>query len=1235
MCNKNKLFFVVWVVLRVLFVSALCLTPLLGPIIHADDHVSEISLDKIQKQLNSMVELLQKNSMILPESTIKVEIKEDNEVRTVAKDAGAIVVSTGMLSFLKNIHQMAGVLAHALARIESGDHQGGNKFEDPSTEAAIEADERAIKMMHEAGFSANQFVKYLKRWKNEMYDASLHEKLLYAISGNDGEIQGENALDDRISEVGNPKKKNSEDIRKYFSDLQTYLSENKFLNSERGDLEGKSSPSLTIKQLDFEVVRIKNLTSTPLEQVSALAEYLKEFAAELTDQDHDRSNAKQQNQIEDGWIYEKFLKLLGDRSEIELAQSMPVDEHSRASQFIVNRLTSKEDSLIFRTPGDQQEGADPEKFNDLRRFLESYLKHLPEERSFRLQAALLLHPEMRRGFFSVEPVEAVKLYMTLDAFGFSKISLKDMRLALQDDLVSKSPEPNNSKFVEWVFHDFFELIFKAEVDGEHRIVKIPYPGNVTQDKKIFEEMKSIFPKEYEGRFDGMIHDLEKLPNLREPSPVKVSPVITFQEAEDNLDLTNKKLAEVVMESFFEKVFRGYSFPVNFEAKNIYVTESEGLSKPEIYFATDDRIISFPLPTGHANFWDHLADVLVRVNQPIEKRNTELIFDSLKNLVNTSLGKVEGIMGEKSSVPEKLSKLFDASKNIQGGVPREDFSNFIKAFGSIHEFAQIQEYELNRARMIRVITGGDFINPHAGLGHAYGSPRRGEKTKYEEHMDPRRLLEETMENPDKKTTALRKGKDILFTLYEKQIMDRKTKKLFYHTVFINHGDADRSTQFPGQLTPDAAPAIQNIRAALKLDEKVEKQLEQWLAVDRAMPELTEIFQASFEPDLPKRISKHLAEFKDVGAFTIVRAEEILYEISSREWDSRLENDAKQLGQPTTESLLGLGIRKTLAESHYKVGNSQPLKMVGGDPEDVAKPLFYQPTILEESLLTPELLKAIEKVRLVLDLDKRTEAQLKTLLSERTESGKSFLFELKAIMRSAKLHPFRKERFMQHLNDIKDGGRFARASALEILNELSSREIDNRMKNNPEVLIQQLTKRRVLEVGAAQIKRIVDVLGGRASSKIAHSMHTVFTVAAMHMFTEYYYTGKTDPKYAVLSLLNAPEFWISMQASSIGALIVPKRFSRLSNISPGMEKFAKVLQPMTQNLAVLVTWDIATAYATRAMNGLSKDGKLLTISEIFDSPRLLRHYIGNLFKVVADPNVATEIFPHLFKYRWRSA
>jgi hypothetical protein len=167
------------------------------------------------------------------------------------------------------------------------------------------------------------------------------------------------------------------------------------------------------------------------------------------------------------------------------------------------------------------------------------------------------------------------------------------------------------------------------------------------------------------------------------------------------------------------------------------------------------------------------------------------------------------------------------------------------------------------------------------------------------------------------------------------------------------------------------------------------------------------------------------------------------------------------------------------------------------------------------------------------------------------------------------------------------------------------------------------------------RIVTVLGKRASSHIARSMHTVFTVAAMHMFTEVYYTGKTDPKDAVLSLLDAPEFWVSMQASSIGALIVPKKFTRLSNISPGMEKFAGVLQPMVQNLAVLVTWDIATAYATRAMEGLTKDGKPLTMTKIFDDNRLLKRYLKNLFSVVADPQTAVDIFPHLFEYRWLSA
>jgi hypothetical protein len=283
------------------------------------------------------------------------------------------------------------------------------------------------------------------------------------------------------------------------------------------------------------------------------------------------------------------------------------------------------------------------------------------------------------------------------------------------------------------------------------------------------------------------------------------------------------------------------------------------------------------------------------------------------------------------------------------------------------------------------------------------------------------------------------------------------------------------------------------------------------------------------------------------------------------------------------------------------------------------------------------KAIKTYLKTFSLSMRSQKKLISKLSKLQNTRTPNVFSLTKILLSTPgLQPSEKGRIRESLAQVPDN---KRGDTLFVLNQITTDEIHHRVKNSR---FYRSSLSDTFDTLAYQAKnaaqgsvRIMTVLGEKASTKIAHSIHTVFTVAAMHMFTEYYYTGETNPKKAVLSLLDAPEFWISMQASQIGALIVPKKFTRLSSISPGMEKFAGVLQPMVQNLAVLVTWDIATAYATRAMQGLTKEGELLTMTEIFDDSRLLKRYIRNLFSVVADPKAASEIFPHLFKYRWLSA
>jgi len=283
------------------------------------------------------------------------------------------------------------------------------------------------------------------------------------------------------------------------------------------------------------------------------------------------------------------------------------------------------------------------------------------------------------------------------------------------------------------------------------------------------------------------------------------------------------------------------------------------------------------------------------------------------------------------------------------------------------------------------------------------------------------------------------------------------------------------------------------------------------------------------------------------------------------------------------------------------------------------------------------QAIKTYLKAFSLSMSSQEKLITKLSKLQKQGEPSAFSIaKVLLATPGLEPVEKGRLRESLSLIPE---LHRGDILFVLKQVSKDETHHRVKNGR---FYQSSLMDNLDTLAYQAKnagqntvRIVGVLGKKASTKIAHSLHTVFTVAAMHMFTEVYYTGKTDPKNAVLHLLDSPEFWISMQASSIGALIVPKKLTRLSSISPGMEKFAGVLQPMMQNLAVLVTWDIATAYASRAMQGLTRDGKPLTMTQIFDSSILLRRYMRNLFSVVADPKAAKEIFPHLFKYRWLSA
>jgi len=305
-------------------------------------------------------------------------------------------------------------------------------------------------------------------------------------------------------------------------------------------------------------------------------------------------------------------------------------------------------------------------------------------------------------------------------------------------------------------------------------------------------------------------------------------------------------------------------------------------------------------------------------------------------------------------------------------------------------------------------------------------------------------------------------------------------------------------------------------------------------------------------------------------------------------------------------------------------------------------FYKPEADESPNLYKvsrdgELVESVKRLGTVLKLSTSTQKRLlKRLSLPGSSTQNSFSALSKILLENNKLTPEERQRLRSFLKETSSDKLFSQAKLFQIIDELISREVVHRILKGEHQrgnLLKDLPA--LTDKAARKTVRIVGVLGRRASKKIAHSMHTVFTVAAMHMLTEYYYTRKTNPKDAVLSLLDAPEFWISMQASSIGALVVPKKFTRLSSISPGMEKFAGVLQPMVQNLAVLVTWDIATAYATRAMEGLTKEGELLTMSEIFDSPRLLRRYLKNLFSVVADPKAASEVFPHLFKYRWLSA
>jgi Zn-dependent protease with chaperone function len=284
---------------------------------------------------------------------------------------------------------------------------------------------------------------------------------------------------------------------------------------------------------------------------------------------------------------------------------------------------------------------------------------------------------------------------------------------------------------------------------------------------------------------------------------------------------------------------------------------------------------------------------------------------------------------------------------------------------------------------------------------------------------------------------------------------------------------------------------------------------------------------------------------------------------------------------------------------------------------------------------KLKESIRKLSQLLKFTDNRQNEFLAKLSPKLSSSQPILADIRKLIMEAPLNSSLRRRIITTLDEISNDPKISKTNASEIIDTIMAKEVYHRIQYRAGEFLQPRNASFLANVGAKKAVRIVTILGEKASSKIAHSMHTVFTVAAMHMLTEYYYTGETNPKKAVLSLLDAPEFWISMQASQIGALIVPKKFTRLSSISPGMEKFAGVLQPMVQNLAVLVTWDIATAYATRAMQGLTKEGKLLTMTEIFDDSRLLKRYIRNLFSVVADPKAASEIFPHLFKYRWLSA